>query len=142
MRVRNRFEDSRFEPVRFGAEEMAQVANEASRVMHERIGRGETVEGRPATPLSPGYARYKSRRGLPAIRDWTLTGETLAQLRVVEVSPGSATVAFDGASNKLLRLARWNAERDQMIGLSEADQQQVLNVQESLYAEMHQRRGR
>ncbi len=121
---------------------MRAVAEEAAAAEHERIGRAETVAGVPARPLSVSYARQKLRLGLPAIRDWSLTGEALAGLRVQDARDGSATVGMDSTgSAKMVRLAQWNSQYDQMIGLSEADQVRVLGVQERIYAEKNERRG-
>lgn len=141
MKIKATVTGRALEPVRFQSSDMGAIAEVATLAMHERIGRAVTVQDTAAAPLSRRYAREKAGLGLPAIRDWKVTGETMAQLRVQDVQAGAVTVGIQTVSSaKLIRLARWNGQFDQMVGLSANDQARVLEAQEALYAEKHERR--
>lgn len=127
-----RFQPFELRSLSFGRDDMAQVGQVSLDAQRDRIGRGVNVNDLPALPLSRAYQKQKSRAGKPPRRDWTFSGGTLRSMRA-HATEGQAVVVFEGGGQKLTSLERWNAAREQMAGLSPADQAKVQAVQEQIF---------
>lgn len=108
----------------------AVVANVALAAVLSRISRGLNVNDSPAPPLTRFYERYKQQHGKSSNRDWNLTGQTIAQLRVLSATPHEITIGFGPGVNAqtLVALALWNRGDKQMMGLSSANRQEVAGA--------------
>lgn len=127
-----RFQSFELNRLGFGREDMALVGQVAVDSQRDRIGRGLNVNDIPALPLSKPYQKQKTRAGRPGLRDWTFSGDTLRSMQA-QATDGQAVVVFEGDQQKLARLARWNAAREQMAGLSPVDQAKVEAAQQQIF---------
>lgn len=102
----------------------------------ERLAKGINSDDSPSKPLSPSYARLKSRRfGLPPVRDLRLTGALLD--REIQVRYADERGAIMDASTREGRMkARLN--RDELL-FSERDQAAMSDVAEKTFKGQVQR---
>ncbi len=117
--TRARFHVSGYSPQQMVAIGQALI----SRGIVPRVRAGGTVADSPAPALRPGYARFKERRGVPAIRNWTLTGRTLRSLKVLRASANRAVIGFTDALTNLRAVL--NNRRARQFGVSPADRNVV-----------------
>jgi hypothetical protein len=117
-------------PVRFefrplAAEEMMQLGDFMCGVKVRRIKAGLNSEDSQAKPLKPGrngrggYPALKRKRGLQAVRDWTLTGRTLQAMKTLSASENSCTIGFDGS--RANAIAYFNEKREPAFAASPSD---------------------
>ena len=122
-----------FRPISFSAGRMNTVGQAAVDSSRARILAGLNVHDAPALPLSPKYAKRKVRAGQPPIRNWKLTGALLASMDVQRTEVNSVSFGFTSADTiKLQKLAAWNQNREQIMGVSPRDQ---ANIDTSLQSE-------
>lgn len=119
-------------PLGFHREDMSRVGAVALDSERDRITRGLNVDDLPALPLSAGYRKQKLKAGKQARRDWNFTGDALRTMQA-QAGDGQASIEFAGGGQKLAALGRWNANREQMAGLSPSDQAKVTAAQEEIF---------
>jgi hypothetical protein len=126
----------RFKSLAFDENDMGSLGSEALSTIKQRISQGRNVEDAPAPPLSRNYERRKLRKGGAPIRDWTLTGQTMAALTATVVNSGEVEVSFGslGSRQKLASLAAHNVGRRQMMGLSPLDKEKLSAVMDADFA--------
>lgn len=123
-----------WKPRGFSQQDIRLFGDTAVGLMVNRIQRGVNVFDLPAKPLSKAYAKQKTRRGRPAVRDWTLSGDTLAAMGVVELKDGSVALGIDWRSNpQAFKIALFNQTIERMAGLSPSDKQKLWDLIESTY---------
>jgi hypothetical protein len=110
---------SRFVVNGLSAEGMLRIAETLEQSVKARILRGVDAADLPADGLSKAYAKAKIRSGQKPIRDWNLTGRTLAALQVTGVSDREAAIWFNDQV-AAQRAAIQNA-RDVQFGISPSD---------------------
>lgn len=113
-----------FQYVGLSGELSSQLAQALAQSIKTRVQRGLDVNDRPAPPLSQVYARLKSRRGLQAIRDWTLTGRTIAALVPIAGPGGQIQVGF--TNGRAAQIAAINNARIRMFGVSPQDRKNLI----------------
>jgi hypothetical protein len=91
--------------------------------IRERISNAIDVNDEPARPLAKKYGRLKSRRGLNPMRDWTLTGRTMAALQPM-FRDGQIIVGFNDP--RAAQIAAINNFQDRMFGVSRGDRARVV----------------
>lgn len=113
--------------------------------IRDRMASGMTVTDSPAPELSRGYAKFKTQKmGRPDVRDWYLTGITMAHLRVKRSGTGVAVLGFlpgirryskkaTGGQTKdksvpIELIVRKNQRRSMQWGLSPSDAQVLQNL--------------
>jgi hypothetical protein len=121
---------------------MQRIADATAASVKGRIQRGLNVYDSPAAPLATTGKRnkryayfkagYKRKRGLPTrgggeIRDWTLTGHTLQQLKTIRATVNRAVIGFLDAVAPGRRIAAGVIayilnRKDRQFGLSPSDQ--------------------
>lgn len=109
----------------FTTAQMGEIGQHAIEVSKERTATATNVLDQPAKPLSPKYAERKIKKGRQPIRDIRFTGNTLGSMQVIEVGPGHVKVGIRGSTP--FRKALFNQNIDPWFGLSEHDDQRVLN---------------
>lgn len=139
-----------FPDVSFSETQMRALAANAEAQMRARMLRGVNVFDAPAKPLSERYAKQKQRRGRAPIRDWTFTGETMRNMKVLETSSKAAEVGFDwraavsGSKGRPgpFQKALFQQNREPLFGLSLQDERAVGVSAEAMFAQNVQRAGR
>lgn len=101
-----------------------QLANVLAASIRNRIGRGLDVRDQPAPALSKTYARLKTRRGLQAIRDWTLSGRTLAALQPIPTPGGQIQVGFTNSTAATVAAIQNSYVR--MFGVAPSDRRVLI----------------
>jgi len=91
-----------------------------------RILSGRDVNDNPAPDLSKAYARAKQRRGLPPIRNWTWSGNTLAALGPMVTQSGQLAVGF--SNPRAARIAAILNARCKQFGVSPTDRANVIDA--------------
>lgn len=122
-----------FPDVSFTEQQMRTLAGDVQEQMRARILRGVNLSDAPAKPLSERYAKRKQRRGRAPIRDWTFTGDTMRNLKIMETSKKSTEVGFDwraavsGGKGRPgpFQKALFQQNREPMFGLSPQNEQAV-----------------
>ena len=88
-----------------------------------RVRNALTVYDTAAPALRPAYAKAKSKRAPPAVRNWTYTGRTLRSMKTLSSKENQAVIGFtDRESN--MRAAINNA-RIRQFGVSPSDRRQL-----------------
>jgi hypothetical protein len=116
--------EPKIEAPKFTAEQMESFGRYSMQVMKERLAQAIDVFDRPAKPLQPKYAKRKSAKGLPAVRDLRLTGNMLGSIHVKNADSTHVTVKVEGATP--FRKGIFNQNIDPWFGLSSHDDQRVL----------------
>ncbi len=115
-----------FQYVGLSGEQSYLLSQVLSQSIKTRIMSGRDVNDRDAKPLQVAYARQKLRRGRLPIRNWTLSGNTLAALGPMHGQGGQIVVGFTNA--KAAQVAAINNANVPMYGVSPSDRQNVLNA--------------
>lgn len=113
-----------FEPM-----QMAEVGLTAVESILKRLDVAQDVWDRPAPPLSPMYARIKTR-GIFAtfrkpIRDWRRTGHTWSSLKVLRANNNRVVIGF--VSDLAKQRVAWNQARHWQWGLSNKNYVRVID---------------
>jgi hypothetical protein len=112
-------------------DEQRELGQFAIDTMQRRIRGGIGIDDQPVIPLSEGYARVKSQRGQPPVRNLFFTGAMLNDMTVLET--GSVIrIGFPDPRQALK--AGVNQNRAPMIGLSRFDQRQLIHKHDELLA--------
>lgn len=115
---------ARFEIKPLSAQQMIAIAQPVRDDIEQRILRGETVYDAAAPPLKPGYARAKSRKAPPALRNWRWTGRTLRSMKVLSAQENKAVIGFtDSVANFRAYL---NNRRSRQFGVSPRNQKTLI----------------
>ena len=119
----------------FTGEQMNAIATVALKSIIARIKSGTDSNDSPAKELAPWYKAYKQnyakKYGLSVvgIRDWTLSGRTLASAKVKLASEDHAVIGFiDGYLNRKITVNNLVAKQNRMSpmwGLSPKDMEAV-----------------
>lgn len=118
----------------FSTDQMQEIGQYAVDVMKERVAQGVDVLGEPAKPLQPKYAERKRKAGKQPIRDIRLTGNTLGSMQVDPgVTASHVNVKIRGATP--YRKAIFNQNIDPWFGLSDTDDDRVLEKAQALFAQ-------
>jgi hypothetical protein len=87
---------TKFQPIIFDAETMKNIGTSVMESIKKRIMTGLDISDLPAKPLAKSYHKFKTEKlHLPGIRDWKLTGVTLAHMHVLWAAPNQATIGFN-----------------------------------------------
>lgn len=100
----------------FSSESMATLGGILGDDIGSRIGRGLNVNDIPALPLSAVYAKTKARKGRNPVRDWIMSGRTLAALKCLTANENKAVIGFNNPVAG--RIAHWNNLRERAFGVS------------------------
>ncbi len=127
QRFKTTIRKARFVEQGFSAQQMQSIGQQfIDTAERPRIRAGLTVYDQPAPPLSIGYAKRKTRRGLQPIRDWSLTGRTLRSMKVLTAGPNQARIGFtDAEANKRAAI---NNRRARQFGVSPADHTKLIQI--------------
>jgi hypothetical protein len=123
---------------------MRGIGTSLLRSIQDRISHAMDANDLPAPPLAIGYAKFKTKRYPPAIRNLRMTGAMLGHLAVKDVAMNKVTIGFrDGVrtyywTNKktgirerrartILDIVRMNQRRSRQWGVSPSDQRALIN---------------
>jgi S1-C subfamily serine protease len=109
--------------------EQTELGNFTIATIQRRIRGGVDVNDQPAPRLSDDYQRGKVRRGLPGIRDLTVTGAMLNNMQVLETGD-AIRIGFPDPRQAFK--AGINQDRSKMIGISRFDQRDVIQKHDEL----------
>lgn len=123
----------------FSAEQMTELADAVRDSVILRIKSGINCEEKPAKPLKPGrngklgYPDYKSRAGIPPIRNWISQIvwplgriKTLRALKVKTANENRAVIGFVDPKADLI--AHFNNKIDRQFGMSPVDKKVALDT--------------
>src|ERR1039458_454448 len=108
----------------FSSDQMNTLAGILRDSMRNRIQRGLNVNDQPAKPLKPAYAKTKQIKGKNAVRDWTMSGNTLRAMAVLSANENRAVIGFNNPVAS--RVARFNNLRERAFGVSPLDRQVLV----------------
>lgn len=89
-----------------------------------RIGQGINAADMPAKALKPGYAQAKAKKGRNPVRDWNMTGRTLAALQCLAANENRALIGFKNPI--AARIAHWNNLKERSFGVSPQDRKTIV----------------
>jgi hypothetical protein len=118
---------------------MASLGDTVLKAVSTRIKKGVNCEDNPAKPLKPGrngkpgYAEYKARRGIAAVRNWISPIQwpknrikTMRALKVKAANENRVIIGF--IDPKADRIAHINNMQEKMFGLSPKDREVLLDT--------------
>jgi len=110
---------ARFVYTPLGPSALTAIGQSAADTIRTRISAGVNANDGAAKPLTPAYAKLKTKRGAKPIRDWKLTGGTLATLGVLGTAPNSVRVGF--SDDRAALVAFFENKVEKMFGVSPRD---------------------
>lgn len=88
-----------------------------------RLAKALDLNDSPAPTLAPRTAKEKSRKGLPALRNWWKTGRTIRSMKTLEAGPNRAVVGFTDAITN--RRAYFNNRLHAQFGVAPSDERVI-----------------
>lgn len=119
MPVKPKITRARFVISALSSGQMVRLGSIAAASIKDRLSRGENVSDAPAKPLTVGYARRKSKRAPPALRNWKFTGRTLRSMQVLSANENRARIGFSDPIANMRAVVQNRRERQ--FGLSETN---------------------